>query len=116
MNPDDNGPMYTCETSCDDQYYKPLTANDIANIGNSGDTLYYSDGTLTQGSEHVYNHIDGDMEITGDLTISGENIGETLKALKERFLILEEDFQKHRQYPALKKAYDQYKLIESLLK
>jgi len=49
------------------------------------------------------------------LKVDGIDVGATLKTLQSRFLILEEDFQKHEQYPALKAAYEQYKIIEKLL-
>jgi len=52
----------------------------------------------------------------GKLTVDGMDVGKTLKTLQDRFLILEDDFKKHEQYPALKAAYEQYKLIEALLK
>jgi len=55
-------------------------------------------------------------KITGKLEVDGIDVGATLKTLQERFLILEEDFEKHEQYPALKDAYEKYKLIEKLLK
>ena len=59
--------------------------------------------------------VDGNAEITGQLTVNGINVTTTLEVLQKRFLILEEDFKKHEKYPALKEAYEQYKLIEALI-
>ncbi len=56
-----------------------------------------------------------DTVIKGKLTVDGEDVGEFMRTMKDRFLILEDDFKKHEQYPALKDAYDKYKLIERLL-
>ena len=38
-----------------------------------------------------------------------------MKTLRERLLIIIPNFEKHEKYEALKKAYDHYKLIESML-
>ena len=43
-------------------------------------------------------------------------ITKDLTLIKDRLLLIEEDFKKHEQYPALKEAYEQYKTIEALLK
>ena len=58
---------------------------------------------------------DGETVTCEKLKVDGIDVGATLKTLQERFLILEEDFEKHEQYPALKAAYEQYKIIEKLL-
>lgn len=55
-----------------------------------------------------------------DITITrpGKNpikVAETLEIILERLLIIEADFQKMEKYPALKEAYDNYKLIEALV-
>jgi hypothetical protein len=47
--------------------------------------------------------------------ISVEEIVEIMKILKERLLILTPAFEKHEKYAALKKAYENYKLIEALI-
>ena len=55
-----------------------------------------------------------------DLTIlrDGKNpikVAETLETILERMLILQPNFEKMEQYPALKAAYDNYKMIEALI-
>jgi hypothetical protein len=44
-----------------------------------------------------------------------DELAEMMKIMKERLLILIPDFEKHEKYAALKKAYDNYKMIEALI-
>jgi len=55
------------------------------------------------------------MEITGDLIVNDVNVGDFIATMQERMCILQADFEKHEMYPALKDAYDQYKMIEKLM-
>lgn len=48
-------------------------------------------------------------------TINGVDITEFILSVSKRLLLLEDDFKKHGQYPALKEAYDRYKTIEALI-
>jgi hypothetical protein len=58
---------------------------------------------------------DGDAMIkTKKNTINLDEMARMMYTLKERMLILTPAFEKHEQYPALKEAYDHYKLIEAL--
>jgi len=55
-----------------------------------------------------------------DLTINRPGkppmkVGETLEKIMDRLAILEPDFDKMDRYPALREAYDNYKLIEAML-
>jgi hypothetical protein len=60
---------------------------------------------------------DGDAMIkTKKNTINLDEMARMMDTLKERLLILTPAFEKHEQYPALKEAYDHYKLIEALCK
>jgi len=47
--------------------------------------------------------------------VSVEEIIDMMKIMKERLLILTPAFEKHEKYAALKKAYDNYKMIEALI-
>ena len=47
--------------------------------------------------------------------ISVEEIIDMMKIMKERLLVLIPAFEKHEKYAALKKAYDNYKMIEALI-
>jgi hypothetical protein len=44
-----------------------------------------------------------------------DELAEMMTIMKERFLILTPLFEKHEKYAALKKAYDNYKMIEALI-
>ena len=60
---------------------------------------------------------DGDAIIkTKKNTINLDEMATLMETLKERLLILTPNFEKMEQYPALKEAYDHYKLIEALCK
>ena len=60
---------------------------------------------------------DGDAMIkTKKNTINLDEMAEMMNTLKERLLILTPNFELMEQYPTLKDAYEQYKLIESMLK
>lgn len=48
-----------------------------------------------------------------DKTIS---LGETLNKINERLAIIEPDFEKMEQFPALRKAYEHYKTIEAMIR
>jgi hypothetical protein len=58
---------------------------------------------------------DGDAMIkTKKNTINLDEMARVMETVKERLLILTPAFEKHEKYPALKEAYDHYKLIEAL--
>ena len=60
---------------------------------------------------------DGDAMIkTKKNTINLDEMARMMETVKERLLILTPSFEKHEKYPALKEAYDHYKLIEALCK
>ena len=58
---------------------------------------------------------DGDAIIkTKKNKINLDEMATLMETLKERLLMLTPNFEKMEQYPALKEAYDHYKLIEAL--
>ena len=60
---------------------------------------------------------DGDAIIkTKKNEINLDEMATLMETLKERLLILTPNFEKHEKYPALKEAYEHYKLIEALCK
>ena len=73
-------------------------------------------GTLS-GSISTSSHdiAAGAGNFADNLTVNGVDVGVTLKMLMRRLLILEDNFEKHEQYPALKDAYEKYKVIEQLV-
>lgn len=55
-----------------------------------------------------------------DLTIKRKNgkeirVGDTIEVLMERLCVILPEFEKMERYPALKEAYDNYKLMEAML-
>lgn len=52
---------------------------------------------------------------TEKVSINLNELGEMMKIMRERLLIIVPDFEKHEKYEALKKAYDHYKLIEAMI-
>lgn len=44
-----------------------------------------------------------------------DELGDLMKTLKERLLVLTPNFEKHEKYPMLKQMYDEYKAMERLL-
>ena len=60
---------------------------------------------------------DGDAMIkTKKNTINLDEMATMMATLKERLLILTPNFEQHEKYPVLKDLYEQYKLVEAMLK
>lgn len=90
--------------------------------GGGGGAASYSIGASSFSNAYTtgtYSHT-ATATVTDDLTISrpGKStikVGESLDILMERLLVIEANFQKMEKYPALKEAYNNYKLIEALV-
>ena len=60
--------------------------------------------------------VKGSAIIDGDLIVGGRSITKMLEKIEDRLAILQEpDPAKLEKYAALKKAYEQYKLLEKLI-
>jgi hypothetical protein len=81
---------------------------------NSGQHLTFYENT----SEEKVNISEEGVKLSGDadITIDGKSMKEFMQSIEERLLILQDDFEKHEMYPALKDAYEKYKLIEKLMR
>jgi hypothetical protein len=55
------------------------------------------------------------LAVDGAFVLDGVNVNAFIASVKSRLLILTPDFEKHEKYPALKDAYDRYKMLEALL-
>ena len=82
----------------------------VLNSGSNGTswtniTSNYSQPQLT---------VTGNAEIEGNLTVKGKDIAKSLEEIEKRLAILVPDPAKLEKFEALKKAYDHYKLMESL--
>jgi hypothetical protein len=99
--------------------------------GSSGSffTAPYSYGTIninsTAGINGTYStvnssspglHVKGDSEFEGDLKVNGRSLSKTLDKIADRLAILEEpDPARLEKYAALKKAYENYKMLDRLI-
>ena len=72
---------------------------------------------IQQPNYHTNIHISGPNPVltTDKGKIDLNELAEMMKIMRERLLILVPDFEKHKKYEALKKAYDHYKLIEAMV-
>jgi hypothetical protein len=88
-------------------------------IGAAGSTLYstgtgsYAWNTTTSSSVNITG-TGIDMADGTDITVGGKSLKEFMTKMEERLAILVPDPAKLEQFAALKKAYEHYKLMESL--
>jgi len=85
-----------------------VPSKNISNSATIGVALGHTDPILSSS-------ISGDVVIQNKLIVDGIDVGAVIQTMQERFLILEADFKAHEEYPALKDAYNQYKMLEKLL-
>lgn len=78
---------------------------------------YVSSGSMSTSVLSIMAEGDGDAMIkTKKNTINLDEMADMMNTLKERLLILTPNFEQHEKYPALKDLYDQYKVMEAMLK
>jgi hypothetical protein len=90
-------------------------------IGSAGSTLYstgagshnWNNVTTTSSTVNISN-TGIEMAAGTDITVGGKSLKEFMTKMEERLAILVPDPAKLEQFAALKKAYEHYKLIESL--
>ena len=101
------------------------------NMGTSSSSYTYGNVTISNGSSGSFLtsglngtswansgglHVTSDAEFEGDIKWKGRSLGKLLEKIEDRLAILAEpDPAKLEKYAALKKAYDQYKLMEKLI-
>ena len=97
-----------------------MTAVNTA-IGAIGSTLTFAPGsvgaaTITSNSSSPNTlQVRGDIDVQGgDISIDGVSLKQVLESITERLHILTPDPQKLEKFEALKRAYEQYKLLEKL--
>ena len=88
-------------------------------IGSASSSNYYTTGTsgytINNTSPSVNITSDGiDMAAGTDIKVDGKSLKEFMNKMEERLAILVPDPTKLEQFAALKKAYEHYKLMESL--
>jgi hypothetical protein len=87
----------------------------VFNSSNSAlSNLSYTTTSLTQPATLTLN---GSKPVisTDKNEINLDELAEFMKIMRERLLIIVPNFEKHEKYSALKKAYENYKLIESMI-
>jgi hypothetical protein len=93
----------------------------IGNTGSSGQfytstgTGHYNWNNITTTTPSVNISSEGiDMAAGTDITVGGKSLKEFMNKMEERLAILVPDPSKLEKFEALKKAYEHYKLMESL--
>lgn len=97
--------------------FQPYT-NDIVISTDKNTSAVYNANYITTTIPSI-SIVDSNI-LTDDLIISRAQkpplkVAETLDTIMERLLILQPDLEKTEKYPALKEAYDNYKMIEALI-
>ncbi len=77
---------------------------------NIGSTLYTTSGS--NGTSGL--HVTSDASFEGDIKWKGKSLGEMIEKIHDRLAILTPDMEKLEHFSALKKAYDNYKMLEAL--
>ena len=95
-----------------------LDYTDCVTVDNTTTTLDYTDWLIDDLS--FADTITIDNSTNSDFVINRPGkpplkVAETLECIMDRLAILEPDFDKMEKYPALKEAYDNYKIIEGML-
>jgi len=102
-------PTWPFDTSFDTD----ILTGDLVDVGSLDSTTFSS--TWPEEAKVTIDEQGVTLTDDADIVINGKSLTQTLNTLEERLLILQPDFEKMEQYPALKAAYEQYKLIEKLL-
>ena len=98
---------------------------DASSFSQDCQTIILSDTGFVPGSvlapSYSYSNISNPtVTVNNDLIIHRDGkesikVCETLDVIMERLCILQPNFEKMEQYPALKAAYDNYKMVEALI-
>jgi len=89
-----------------------VAANGSGGGGNAGGTGYTYTTTNASGyalGEHVkINNNPASLEVKGKLVINGRDLEERLQTIERVLMIPERDIELEKEFPKLKKAYDDY--------
>jgi hypothetical protein len=92
----------------------------ISGAGTSGSTITSNGTGSAAWSTYPYAstsaglHVDSDAHFEGDIMWQGRSLGKLLEKIESRLAILDPDLEKLEHFAALKKAYDNYKMLEAL--
>jgi len=118
VNPvDDWGTTYSIDTSSTSSLYNtmigPYPSFNVGAVGSS----YTTNSTGFNGTGFSSDlQVKGSANFDGNVTIKGVDLVKLLETIQDRLAILVPDPEKLEKYQALKKAYEHYKLLETLVK
>ena len=113
----DIGDTITIDTSWYTSNMGNITISSTGNNYSSGSILTSNGaGASPNWSSSVSSNlnVDGDAEFGGDIKWQGRSLGVLLEKIESRLAILTPDLDKLEHFAALKKAYDNYKMLEKL--
>ena len=87
--------------------------NITINSNGAWSSMYSSNVTYSTVPDPNFK-VTGDAEFEGDVKIQGRSILKILETIEQRLAILRPDPEKLEHFEALKKAYDNYKMLEAL--
>lgn len=96
--------------------------NNVGNITISSSPSTFSWSTTAQSSLYTVGgangtsglHVTSDATFEGDIKWKGKSLGDMIEKIHQRLAILTPDLEKLEHFSALKKAYDNYKMLEAL--
>jgi hypothetical protein len=98
------------------QYYH------VKHVGTGLDDVEYTTFTIEPDTSQAIfyksewgSESSADLSIDGDIKVKGVSLIDTLQKIQDRLAILQPDPAKLEKFEALRKAYDNYKLLEKLL-
>lgn len=94
----------------------------ISGAGGPSGSVLTSNGSSSSWSTYPYAssstgaglHVESDATFEGDIMWQGRSLGKLLEKIESRLAILQPDMEKLEHFAALKKAYDNYKMLEAL--
>jgi hypothetical protein len=107
---------YTIGTSMGSNgtFYTNNTANNYTWATNNTNPYVTIGSTGLTGSTGL--KVTSDAEFDGDIKWKGRSLGKMLETIEDRLAIIQDpDPEKLKKFAALKKAYDNYKLLEKLI-
>lgn len=90
-----------------------ITSTISSGAGANGATWYTMSNTASASISSSF-RVDSDAEFNGGVTVRGRDLVKMLEKIEDRLAILTPDPVKLAKFEALKKAYDNYKMLEAL--
>lgn len=117
---DDWSTTYKIDTSSTASMYStilgPYTTFNVGAVGTTSSYLTSNYGSTFGTGYSSDLQVNGAANFEGNVTIKGVDIVKLLETIQDRLAILVPDPEKLEKYQALKKAYEHYKLLETLVK